>query len=468
MRDNLILDTDSYKASHYRQYPKDTAYVNSYFESRGGEFKNTLFFGLQYYIKRYLSQRITKYDIEEAEDIYTMHGVPFNKEGWEYILRAHDGFIPVEVQAVPEGTLVPTRNVLMQVRNTDGHVPWVTNFIETFLVRTWFPTTVATQSYHIRNMIQKYLTWTADDINPVFRLHDFGSRGVSSRESAGIGGLAHLVNFQGTDTVEALRYGRAYYSEPMAGFSIPATEHSTITAWGGPEYEMDAFVNFLDEYARPGKTIACVSDSYNIFKAIDKWYKLRDRIASSGATLVIRPDSPTRPGEPVNETVFEVMKKVLDRFGYQRNSKGFAILPPYIRVIQGDGVDLTSISQTLNKLKKHGISTENLSFGMGGALLQKLNRDTQKFAFKASAIKRGSGPYEDVWKEPMGMPDKKSKRGILELVHENGEFQTIRKDSRLAAGNRLTHDQRYLKTVYINGRVVNPVSLKDVRVKAWG
>ena len=464
---NIILDTVSYKASHFKQYPPDTAYVNSYFESRGGKFPHTLFFGLQYFIKKYLSQPITLENILEAEEVYAAHGEPFNKEGWMHILNEHRGYLPLQISAVPEGTVVPTGNVLIQIRNTDPKAYWLPNFVETALVRTWYPTTVATQSYEIRRIIQQYLNATADDTNPVFRMHDFGSRGVSSQESAGIGGLAHLVNFQGTDTVQALLYGREFYDEPMAGFSIPASEHSTITSWGGPEFEMDAFKNMLHQYGGPGKLVACVSDSYDIFAAIDKWYELRDEIINSGTTLVVRPDSPTRLDEKVDQTVLRVMQRMLDRFGYTHTEKGFALLPPYVRVIQGDGVDYNSTYQTLLGLSRSGISTENISFGMGGALLQKLNRDTQKFAFKCSAVKRGSNAWQDVYKSPMGAPDKASKRGILQLVHEDGKFQTIRADSRLEAGERLTHDQKYLKTVYINGRILNTCTLADIRRRAW-
>lgn len=465
---NIILDTDSYKCSHWRQYPSDTTYVSSYFESRGGAWPQTVFFGLQYFLKKYLSKPITGIDILEAEKIYAMHGEPFNKAGWLHILNEHRGYIPVQIEAVPEGTVVPGHNVLIQVRNTDHRVPWITNFIETPLVRAWYPTTVATQSYELRKLIQRYLDISADDTNPVFRMHDFGSRGVSSRETAGIGGLSHLVSFQGTDTVEGVVYGREYYDETMAGFSIPASEHSTITSWGGPEFEADAFRNMIEQYGGPGKIVACVSDSYNILEAIKKWYSLRDLIINSGTTLVVRPDSPTRLGEPVHETVMRVMQEMLNTFGYEQNSKGYAILPPYIRVIQGDGVDYNSTKNTLQTLIRSGISAENLSFGSGGALLQKLNRDTLKFAFKCSAIRRGSNPWQDVYKEPMGSPDKKSKRGLLQLVHEDGKYQTIRRDSRLDAGKRLRHDQRHLKVVYINGRLLNTSTLSDVRKRVWG
>jgi nicotinic acid phosphoribosyltransferase len=124
-----------------------------------------------------------------------------------------------------------------------------------------------------------------------YKLHDFSFRGVSSSESAGIGGIAHLVNFKGTDTVAALRYGRKYYNEKMAGYSVPATEHSTITSWG-KENEVAAYRNMLNHYAKPGAIVACVSDSYDIYNACDKLWgeELKDEVIASGATLTVRPD----------------------------------------------------------------------------------------------------------------------------------------------------------------------------------
>lgn len=203
---NLILNVDSYKASHYLQYPPGTQYVSSYVESRGGPFDASLFFGLQAFIKEYLLTPITANDIAEAESLLREHGVPFNRAGWEYILRVHRGYLPLVIEAVPEGTMIPTSNVMLQVTNTDSNCEWLTSYIETALLRAiWYPTTVATISHAVRQVIGRYLAETSDSTDSLpFKLHDFGARGVSSLESAALGGLAHLVNFHGTDTVSAL------------------------------------------------------------------------------------------------------------------------------------------------------------------------------------------------------------------------------------------------------------------------
>ncbi len=453
--DNIIEDTDSYKVSHALQYPRDTRHISSYQESRCAPTVQIVSFGHQYPVVRYLTTPITRDNIEEAGDLWVPHMGEFNYEGWKYILGQHGGYLPLKIQAVPEGTRLGASNVLSQIINTDPvNTFWLTNYIETMWSRTWYPITVATQDHDIRVMIQRFLDATATDTNVLFHLHDFGSRGVSSKESAGIGGMAHLLNFLGTDTGIGLRYARQFYDEPMAGYSIPASEHSTITTWGR-DHEGDAYENMLDTYGKPGQKFACVSDSYDIMAAIDKWYRLKDKIIASGSSLVIRPDS----GEPVEDAVFAVMRRVLDKFGYEPNDKGYAVLPPYVRVIQGDGVNQQSINKILTKLKKHGISAENVSFGMGGALLQKLDRDTLKFAIKCSAIDR-AGTWHDVYKDPIGDHSKASKRGILALIKEGGQYKTIRRSD-------LNGRKDHLQTIYENGRLYNATTLSEVRERLW-
>ena len=183
---HIALDSDSYKLSHWKQYPKNTTSMFSYFESRGGRYPNTLFFGLQYYLKKYLTTPITMENVEEAAEFAIAHGESFNLEGWKRVVNVHGGHLPVRIKAVPEGSLIPVSNILMSVESTDPELFWIVSWLETMLVRVWYPTTVATQSWHIKQNIKKFLEETADDPETIsFKLHDFGSRGVSSQESGG-------------------------------------------------------------------------------------------------------------------------------------------------------------------------------------------------------------------------------------------------------------------------------------------
>ena len=454
---NIILNADSYKASHFLQYPEGTTHVSSYIEARGGRFEKAVFFGLQMFIKEYLTKPITHADVDEAKLIMEAHGVPFNEQGWRYIVDEYQGFLPIEIQAIPEGMVIPVQNAMVQVINTDSQCAWLTSYIETALLRAvWYPTTVATTSYYCKKVITKYLESSADSIAGIeFKLHDFGARGAATEEAAAIGGAAHLISFMGSDTLSGIIAARRYYDAEMPGFSIPAAEHSTITSWGR-ENEKQAYANMLDQFAGPGKLVAVVSDSYDLWNAIDNIWgdELKTKVEQSGGTLVVRPDS----GDPVT-VVTETIERLMNKFGYKINEKGYRVLPDCIRVIQGDGVEEKSIEAILEMMKVRKQSAENIAFGMGGALLQKLDRDTMKFAMKASAAKV-KGLWRDVFKDPVTDKGKRSKKGRLAVVKDNIQaFKTIREQD---LGNR----ENIMQTVYRNGDLIKTFTFDEVKANA--
>ncbi len=460
---SIITNTDSYKVGQYRQIPPGTEYTSSYIESRGGKWDKTQFIGLQMFSQEYLSMPITKYDIDEASEIFHLHlpemsdGSVFNHAGWKHILGKHGGYLPLAINAVPEGIVLPGRNVLVQITNTDPAVPWLTTYVETSILRAiWYPTTIATSDWHVKQVIRKYLETTSDENienDLLFSLHDFGSRGVSSKESAGIGGIAHLINFRGTDNLEALLYGRKYYDSKMPGFSIHASEHSTVTIWGGPDKEIDAMRNMHNVFGGNGSTFAFVSDSYDIFEACKKWGAMNKEIQASGSKLVIRPDS----GKPVERVVLNVVNALMHEFGWIANKKGYAELPPHVSVIQGDGINPAMIEKILFTLKDNRISTNTVSFGMGGGLLQDVNRDDLQFAMKMSAAKV-DGKWRDVYKNPIGDPNKASKKGRLELIYSNGEYDTIRVED-----EHTKTSMRMLQPAYLNGEILRSQTLDEIR-----
>jgi nicotinamide phosphoribosyltransferase len=450
MKYNLIMDTDSYKASHWLQYPPQTTAMYSYLESRGGRYPATVFFGLQYILKEYLSQPVEMWMVEEAEAFFTAHGLSFNSEGWRYIVNDLGGKLPIRIKAVPEGTVVPVKQIMMSIESTDPQTFWLVSWLETLLLRVWYPITVATQSYYLKQIIWDALQATADDpaAEIPFKLHDFGSRGVSSSESAAIGGMSHLVNFMGSDTVVGIRAANHYYQHPMAAFSIPAAEHSTITSWQR-DGELAAYQNMLDRFAKPGAILAVVSDSYNLWEAIDHLWgdKLKQQIIDSGATVVIRPDS----GDPVS-VVSEVLQRLDQRFGSTINSKGYRVLN-YVRVIQGDGINAQSLAAILKASQDLGFSASNIAFGMGGALLQQIDRDTQKFAIKCSEVTINSQSIP-VYKDPATDPGKRSKQGRLALVKTEAGYQTIPANAEV---------EDLLVTVYENGDILQEYNLAEIR-----
>lgn len=457
LMNNPILNTDSYKASHYLQYPPMVSGLMSYIEARGDGTQTTTFFGLQMFLMEYMSVPITMEDIDEAEPIILAHGLPFNREGWEYIVKKHRGFYPVKIKAVPEGLLVPTGNVLVTIEATDPRVFWVVNYLETALLRAvWYPTTVASVSRKIKDIVYDFLRDTSDDTDGQipFKLHDFGSRGVSSKESAAIGGLAHLVNFMGTDTIESIMAAKVYYGCDMAGYSIPASEHSTITAWGR-HHEVDAYRNMLKQFGKPGKAVAVVSDSYNIFNACEHIWgeELKAEVIASGATVIIRPDS----GDPLR-TVLQCINILGEQFGYATNKKGYKVLNT-VRVIQGDGITISTILDIITAMCREGWSGDNIAFGMGGGLLQHPNRDTYSFAMKCCAIRK-DGVWQDVYKDPATDSRKKSKAGRISLYRNasTGSLHTgkIEEEDPIES-------KEVLVTVYENGKILKTYTLEEVR-----
>jgi nicotinamide phosphoribosyltransferase len=457
---SIILNTDSYKVSMFKQYPAGTTGVYSYIESRGGRYDRTVMFGLQAFIKEYLLEAITQSDIDIADEILTAHGEPFNRAGWQYILDKHNGYLPVVIRAVPEGTVVPVSNVLATIENTDPECFWLTTWLETALLRAiWYPTTVATQSKMIKNIITSYLEKSGDPTSIGFKLHDFGARGVSSLESSGIGGAAHLVNFMGTDNITGILYAREYYNAGIAGFSIPAAEHSTITSWGRAD-EVKAYSNMVRQFGRPGALLAVVSDSYDIYEACRMWgTELKQQVIDSGATVVIRPDS----GDPV-EVLPKMFNILGETFGYTTNDKGYKVLNN-VRMLWGDGINQLSIRSILGVVVDlNGWSADNIAFGMGGALLQQLDRDTQKFAMKCSAAQI-NGEWVDVFKDPITDKVKASKKGRVTLWTSGGEFQTSVEQPK-GWTDKGTEWTEALWEVYRDGKLKIEYTFDDVRANS--
>ena len=467
-KENILLLADAYKYSHHKLYYPGTSTIYSYLESRGGQFNETVFFGLQYFLKHYLEGVvITKEKIDEAAEflpqVFGRDDV-FDRSKFDYILNKYGGKLPVRIRAVPEGTVVPVNNVLMTIENTDPECFWLSNFLETLLMQVWYPNTVSTLSREIRKVVTSYFKDTASSSlqdNVDFVLNDFGFRGASSVESAGIGGAAHLINFRGSDTIIGSMLAKNYYdAQQVYGLSVPATEHSVCTLLG-EEGELDVFRHVLKTF--PTGIVACVSDSFDIFRACSDYWgeELKELVLSRDGVLVIRPDS----GDPIF-TLLKVFAILMNKFGYTINDKGYKVLPPQVRVLQGDGVNIDTIRFIYSALKVNGISAENLVLGMGGALLQKVDRDTQKFAFKCSYAEVNGQPV-DVQKHPVELDShgqlvqsfKKSKAGKLKLIWKDDSFQTVRQENEPGFEDKMI-------TVFENGEIINTSRFEEIRERA--
>lgn len=429
----LINRADSYKLSHFLQYPKGTTNVSSYIEARGvdpnfGKTEYVIFFGLQSWIKNYLTKPISTIDVDRLKAFAQAHGVPFNTDFYKLVYPEQ---LPIKIHAVEEGRRYPIGTPLLQIENTDPCMFWLTSYLETSLLRAiWYPSTVATLSANAKDAIRKFWNISVEpkDMGGLeFALHDFGARGVSSAESAELGGMAHLLNFKGTDTIESIYaiardFGNANFDEYMPAYSVPAAEHSTITSWG-VDGEQSAYENMISQFGGENKIYSVVVDSYDTFYAVNDLISnnLLSKIKETGGRFVIRPDS----GDP-STVILKILSILEERLGEEItiNSKGYKVLPPYFRILQGDGVNINSIKEILNDLIYRHWSAENLVFGMGGALLQKVNRDSLKWAMKCNAISVDGGEWIPVSKKVRTDPTKSSKAGYIKtlpLVWDNGK-----------------------------------------------
>lgn len=458
MERNLILATDSYKACHPFMYPAGFDGSFAYLEARGG-YTETVFFGLQAFIKDYLLKPVTMEDVEEAASFFAAHGTPFPRAGWERIVHTHGGYLPIRIKGLPEGSVVPTRIPLLTVESTDPVCAWIVGWVETMILRAiWYPTTVCTNSWKIRQALKPLIEKScANPAEIVTKVSDFGARGVSSGESAMLGGAAHLVNFNRTATVEAVRMVNRYYGtrDGMAAKAIPSAEHGAILSWGA-DREADAYEHILNGFAKPGAVISVVSDSYDYYETVKNLWcgKFVDQVKASGGILAIRPDS----GDPVGTTI-RTLAMLASTYGVVQNEKGFNVLNN-VRVVWGDGLTPEKLINLAEKVVECGFSLTNVFFGMGGGLLQQVHRDEGKFAYKMSAA-RVNGEWRGVQKTVKTDPGKASKAGRLAVTKSNGTWACVEE-------HLITVEKNLLIAVYENGKLTRSSTMDEIRERANG
>ena len=354
---SIAILTDSYKAGHFAQYP-DAKEMVAYGEFRksydGMNDDRIVFYGIRYIVENYLNKKWTKEDVDTAAKFYSTHNVlgteyPFPKELFMSFVDENDGYFPVTLETLPEGSVVYAHVPVYQITAKGKYARLVT-FLETLLTQIWYPSTVATLSRHTRRLVTEAFEKSVDE--DVFylipsRLHDFGFRGTTSVEQSVLGGLAHLLSFEGSDTMSAAYYGQFHLNDgkPIAS-SIPATEHSVMTAW---ETELDAVLNMVDKYGHG--LFATVADSYDYDNFLHTVLPIvAPLVKEKGGTHVIRPDS----GEPVS-CVIRGLEACAKYYGYTVNSKGYKVLNNSA-VIQGDGIDYHILKDILEATLSAGFS----------------------------------------------------------------------------------------------------------------
>ncbi|SYW01190.1 Nicotinamide phosphoribosyltransferase [Oenococcus oeni] len=457
MKENLLLDTDAYKLTHHLQYPKGLTKLYSYAEARPGSRFNTVsWFGLQMIIADHLLGKVTNEMIDEAEEFsfltFGNHNF-FNREVWE---RVRDlGYLPIKIMELPEGIEVPISTPLLTLESTEPWFATTLNALESVLMQVWYPTTISTNSMYIKKALLPLFEKSGSVAGLDLAVNDFGLRGASSLQSAQRGGAAHLLHFRGSDNLAADKVIADVYGLKGRALSVWATEHSVATSYGPDRGEID-YVNSQLDRAGDNDIISIVIDSYdsiNFVRNVIGSKEIKNRIIRRSGRIVLRPDS----GEP-QEIDLQVLDILADIFGTDVNDKGYKVINHNVGIIQGDGMNRQTIIELYRHILHQGWSADNLIVGSGGGLLQEgFDRDTERFAIKASYGELGDGHGFLIQKHPKQDPTKNSKSGRFKVIRDsNRRIKTVAID---AEGNNL------LKTIYENGNFY-PDSFQEILKRA--
>lgn len=476
---NIILAADSYKATHYKQLPKDKKIQRTYsvvVPRKASKYSNEIVAMGQTLVSALIaSVRITQWMIDEAELEITEQGYEFNREGWEIIANELKGRLPLVIHGVEEGRIVSPQTPIIGIVNTDDRFAWLPAYVETLVQQIiWKMSTVATICKSIRITIAEYIDLTGANPSIIdYSLHNFGDRGADSPDEAPvIAGIAHAAIFDGSDCIRANGYiKRLYKTKKPYTSSIDATEHSVMVAnsdcenkddWGAAVMAVDQLYEAVQR-SNNGIGIPALSvviDTYNSRRFVKEYIgtRLKDRVINSGGKLICRPDSGDITIEPGL-----VGKDIEDTFGVSVNEKGYKVLPPYIGVIQGDGLKVDTYKSVLDGWISAGFSMDNFCLGMGSGITHDGARDDFSFSMKAIASYY-DGKWHRVLKEPNTDVGKKSLSGLVRCKEDQNGILTVY-DSFWSVEDFFESTPGWRMWVY-NGTQLFDQSFDDVRNRA--
>lgn len=477
---NPLLLTDGYKVDHRRQYPANTTLVYSNWTPRNSRVEaidQVTFFGLQYFIKKYIIEAFDTYFFsrpkEEVVSAYAKRIDNYlgdNSVGTDHIAALHDlGYIPMVFKALPEGVSVPIRVPMFTMYNTKSEFFWLTNYFETLLSTTvWMPCNSATIATEYRRILDKYALETSSIPEFVdWQGHDFSMRGMAGLEASLISAAGHLLSFTGSDTIPAIDFLETYYNagddNGIVGGSVAATEHS-VMSMGTNSGEQETFKRLITE-VYPTGVVSVVSDTWDLWKVLVEYIpNLKNEILERDGKLVVRPDS----GDPVkiicgdaDATDINVKKGVVellwDTFGGHVNEKGYKELDSHVGAIYGDSITLERATQICEGLKAKGFASTNVVLGIGSFTYQYNTRDTFGFAMKAT-YGEVDGEGREIYKDPITDDGtKKSARGLIKIEKENGTYKLVDRVSWEEEG------QGELKEVFRDGTLLLDLTLSEIR-----
>lgn len=493
MKPNPLLAIDFYKADHRRQYPQGTNFIYSNFTPRSfkrykGKSDKLVWVGLQVFIKDFLIDNWNNGFFNQPKEKVVGQYKTFMDSTLgpdsipvDHIEALHDlGYLPIQIKALPEGTLVPAKVPVLTICNTIPEFYWLVNYLETVMsAELWKISTNATIAYEYRKVFDEFAEKTGADKDFVlFQGHDFSARGLSNREDQYKTQISHLFSFAGTDTCLAIQgaadFYNADYIKELVGTSVPATEHS-VMAMGEKESEISTFRRLITELY-PSGIVSIVSDTWDFWKVISEYtVELKDEIlnrqpnALGLAKVVFRPDS----GNPVDiicgtysqpstselstmqeQGAIEILWNI---FGGTINDKGYKVLNPRVGLIYGDSITLERQREILTRLEAKGFCSSNIVLGIGSYTYQYNTRDTFGFAMKAT-YGEVKGVSREIFKDPITDDGtKKSARGLLQVDEVDGT---------LILQDQCTPEQEaggLLQPVFKNSKLLIETSLSEIR-----
>lgn len=461
-----LLQADAYKLLHKDQYPNKTETIYSHLTPRGTnvpEIESIVVFGQQRFAKKLIHDfNLYFFDLDESQVNKLLETFSFtvkqlfnydkyNVEHWKKLWKL--GYLPLNINSIEEGTVVPFRVPILTVYNTDKEFAWLTNYIETFILNNmWVTISAATTAYSLRNIFNKYAEETDSNFSKTeMQASDFSLRGVEGMEAGEMFGMGHLTSFKSTSNLQSVTGLMKYYNwKNDFANSVPATEHS-IFMINGKKNELQTIETLMDKY--PKGKISILLDTWDYFYALDNFLpKLKEKILSRQGQVLIRPDS----GDP-EKVIIATLKKLDNIFGSSMTPQGYKKLNSKVGVIYGEGISLRIAEELLEVIKKYGFATSNLTFGIGSKMYQSLSRDTLGIAYKTSYVVI-DGEEKNVQK--LSTEFKTSPKGLIFI---DKKFKMIEKVSWKIFNSK----QNMLKPLIEKGELIKEETFEKIKQRLW-
>ena len=480
----VMLYSDSYKQCHPKMYPDNQEYLVSYLTPRKAmnkDFPKMVVYGVQPFIidmmdafDDFFSADLdwVMYDYDHYIDAHLGLG----NVARDRIVELHElGYLPLEIRALPEGTVVDMGVPIVEMRNTHPRFAWLVQWVECLLqTEVWPMCAYATVGYEYHKVAEKWYSKTAPGANPFMAMADFGFRGMSCLEDATRCSASWLLSFNKTSTIPALPYLDDYYSADCAkngiGIGAVSTEHSVMAANFAIDGDEISFVKRMLTEIYPNTSFSMVSDTYDYWNMVDNIIPAcKEEILAHNGKLLIRPDS----GDMVEITI-NTIEKLWDTFGGTVNEAGYKVLDPHIGLIYGDGCTLNKVAEIYKLLAMMGFASTNVVFGVGAFCFHALfspdntftvlTRDTWGMAMKATWGMFG-GKEVPIYKDPKtdnGL--KKSQKGCCAIEYDvSGERFTCRDGFH----EWVSDDDTLLLTVFEDGAMPKEQTFQEIRARLY-